>query len=178
MSFEIGAEGIDVERLLREVRETIEEKKRAGLLTDDEVREVTTHALHPVLLPHDLKSGLLPEMLEQPSRWNFAFEADTVYRSSRGTAGRALRPVQKLFWNPTPMIAALSRQKDVNTAYAHLLHNLVLEVTRLNLEIVDLKNRSLQLQSRLELLARREKTLESMALGPPAGPAAGEDGPA
>jgi len=184
VSFEIGAEGIDVERLMREVRETIEEKKRAGLLTEDEVREVTSHALHPVLLPHDLKSGLLPELLEQPSRWNFAFDADTVYRSSRGAAGRALealrralRPVQKLFWNPTPMIAALSRQKDVNSAYAHLLHNLVLEVTRLNLEIVDLKNRSLQLQARLDFLARREKTLESMALGPRAAPER-EDGSA
>jgi hypothetical protein len=85
--------------------------------------------------------------------------------------------VQKLFWNPTPMIAALSRQKDVNTAYAHLLHNLVLEVTRLNLEIVDLKNRSLQLQSRLDFLARREKTLEAMALDPEAA-GAREDGSA
>ena len=74
------------------------------------------------------------------------------------------------------MIAALSRQKDVNTAYAHLLHNLVLEVTRLNLEVVDLKSRALQLQGRLELQARREKTLESMALGSRA--PAGEDGPA
>ena len=78
---------------------------------------------------------------------------------------RLLRPIQKLFWNPTPMIAALSRQKDVNAAYAHLLHNLVLEVTRLNLEVVDLKSRTLQLQGRLEFQARREKTLETMALG-------------
>ena len=81
------------------------------------------------------------------------------------TVRRALRPIQKLFWNPTPMIAALSRQTDLNAAYAHLLHNLVLEVTRLNLEIVDLKNRTLQLQGRLEFQARREKTLETMALG-------------
>jgi hypothetical protein len=41
----------------------------------------------------------------------------------------------------------------------------VLEVTRLNLEIVDLKSRTLQLQGRLEFQARREKTLETMALG-------------
>src|SRR5260221_357728 len=162
---------------MREIRAAIEEKKKAGLLTDEEIREVASRPLRPVLQPHDLKSGLLAELLERPSRWNFEFETEAIYRSSRGGAGRvlegirrALRPVQKLFWNPTPMIAALSRQKDVNTAYAHLLHNLVLEVTRLNLEIVDLKNRSLQLQSRLELLARREKTLESMALGPPPAP--------
>ena len=75
-----------------------------------------------------------------------------------------LRPVQKLFWNPNPMIYALSRQSDLNGYYVHLLHNLSLELTRLNLEIQDLKNRNLQLQGRLDLLTRREKTLESMVV--------------
>ena len=46
----------------------------------------------------------------------------------------------------------------------HLLHNLSVEITKLNLEVQDLKNRNLQLQGRLELLARREKTLESMVV--------------
>jgi len=183
MTFEIRAEGVDVDRILREIREAIEEKKKAGLLTDEEIREVASRPLRPVLQPHDLKSGLLAELLEQPSRWNSEFETASIYRSSRGAAGRVLeavrrvlRPIQKLFWNPTPMIAALSRQKDINATYTHLLHNLVLEVTRLNLEIVDLRSRTLQLQGRLELQARREKTLESMALGRET--PAGEDGPA
>jgi hypothetical protein len=172
MTFEIRAEGVDVDRILREIREAIEEKKKAGLLTDEEIREVASRPLRPVLQPHDLKSGLLAELLEQPSRWNSEFETASIYRSSRGAAGRVLeavrrvlRPIQKLFWNPTPMIAALSRQKDINATYTHLLHNLVLEVTRLNLEIVDLRSRTLQLQGRLEFQARREKTLETMALG-------------
>jgi hypothetical protein len=78
------------------------------------------------------------------------------------TVRRVLKPVQKLFWNPNPMIDALSRQSDLNKYYVHLFHNLALELTRLNLEVQELKNRNLQLQGRLELLARREKTLESM----------------
>src|SRR4029079_17813303 len=96
---------------------------------------------------------------------------DEVYRSSRGALGRALeairrllRPVQKLFWNPNPMIAALSRQSDLNAYYVHLLHNLAVEVTKLNLEVQDLKNRNLQLQGRLEFQVRREKTLEQMVV--------------
>lgn len=175
MTFEIRAEGVDVEQVMREIRAAIEEKKKAGLLTDEEIREVASRPLRPVLQPHDLKSGLLAELLERPSRWNFDFEKEAIYRSSRGGAGRVLegirrllRPIQKLFWNPTPMIAALSRQKDVNAAYAHLLHNLVLEMTRLNLELVDLRSRTLELQERLELQVRREKTLETMVLGPSA----------
>ena len=171
MTFRIEDGSVDVEKVMRDVRERIAEKKRRGLLTEAEVREIAEHALHPVLEPHDLKSSLLGEVLETPSRWNFAFDPETVYRSNRGGSGRALetirrwlRPVQKLFWNPTPMIAALSRQAELNAAYAHLLHNLTLEVTRLNLEVQDLKHRALQMQARAEFQARRNKTLEEIVL--------------
>jgi hypothetical protein len=37
-------------------------------------------------------------------------------------------------------------------------------MTKLNLEVQDLKNRVLQLQGRLELQVRREKTLEEMVV--------------
>ena len=171
MTFRIEDGSVDVEKVMRDVRERIAEKKRRGLLTDAEVREIAGHPLHPVVEPHDLKSSLLGEVLETPSRWNFAFDPETVYRSNRGGSGRALetirrwlRPVQKLFWNPTPMIAALSRQAELNAAYAHLLHNLTLEVTRLNLEVQDLKHRALQMEARAEFQARRNKTLEEIVL--------------
>ena len=171
MTFQIRAEGVDVEAIMREIRERIEEKRRKGLLTDAEVREIADHRLEGVLDAHDFKPDLLSEFREHPERWNFSFDPATPYRSSRGAAGRALeavrrllRPVQKLFWNPTPMISALSRQSDLNTYYVHLLHNLAVEITRLNLEVQDLKNRNLQLQGRLEFQARREKTLEEMVV--------------
>ena len=171
MTFRVEDGAVDVEKVMRELRQRIAEKKRGGLLTEAEVREIAEHPLHPVLQPHDLKSSLLGEILEDPSRWNYAFDPETVYRSSRGGSGRALeavrrwlRPVQKLFWNPTPMIAALSRQAELNAAYAHLLHNLTLEVTRLNLEVQDLKHRALQMQARAEFQARRNKTLEEIVL--------------
>jgi hypothetical protein len=178
----IDSPEVDVEALMRSIRETIAEKKR-GLYTEDELREIATRPLPAVVDAHDFKSALLGELLERPSRWSYAFDADTVYRSSRGLVGevlqalrRLLRPVQKLFWNPTPMISALSRQADLNTAYAHLLHNLAEELTRVNLEQQDLRNRILQLQGRLDLQARREKALEDLLLerGAPLPARAGE----
>ena len=180
MSFEIEGGGLEAGRLLAEVHRRIEERRASGLYSEEELRYIAERPLEPVLRAREVSAALLEEFRARDAQWNYSFDPESIYRTSRGgflaTARRLLRPVQKLFWNPTPMIAALSRQKDVNTAYAHLLHNLVLEVTRLNLEIVDLKNRSLQLQSRLDFLARREKTLESLALGPQA--PAREDGPA
>ena len=41
------------------------------------------------------------------------------------------------------MISALSRQADLNGYYVHLLHNFAQEITRLNLEAQDLRNRVL-----------------------------------
>ena len=168
MTFEIGAEGVDVEKIMRGIRERIEEKKK-GLYTEEEIREIAERRLESVLEARDLRADLIQDFRAEPSRWNFSFETETIYRSSRGLVGRALeavrrllRPVQKLFWNPNPMIDALSRQSDLNKYYVHLFHNLALELTRLNLEVQELKNRNLQLQGRLELLVRREKTLESM----------------
>lgn len=160
---------MDVARFLADVYKRIEERKKSGLYTEEELRHIAERPLDPVLHPRDVSAALLEEFRSRDAQWNYSFDPQTIYRSSRGVVGalvafsrRLLRPVQKLFWNPTPMISALSRQSDLNRFTAHLLHNLVLELTRLNLEVQELRNRNLQLSGRLELLARREKTLEDM----------------
>ena len=169
MSFEVKADGVDVQRLLADVHNRIEERRKAGLYTDEELRFIAERALEGVLTGRDLRADLVDEFRARDAQWNFAFDEETLYRSSRGLVGRVLeasrrllRPVQKLFWNPNPLIAALSRQSDLNRFSVHLLHNLVLELSRLNLEVQELRNRNLQVTGRLEALARREKTLEGM----------------
>ncbi len=170
MSFEIKSDDVDVEEIMRSIRKRIEEKKQ-GLYSDDEIREIAERRLDAVLDAHDFNSDFISDFRSQQSRWNFQFGPESIYRSSRGAVGQilekiraVLKPLQKLVWNPNPMISALSRQSDLNGYYVHVLHNLALEVTRLNLELQDLKNRNLQLQGRVEFLARREKTLEDMVV--------------
>ena len=169
MSKDVSADGVDVEAVMAGVRERIAEKKRRGLITDEEVREIAERPLHPVLDAHEFRSRLRAELRADRQRWGYAFGPEHVYGSSRGSAGRLLEkvrrflnPIQKLFWNPNPMISALSRQADLNQAYVHLVHNLAEELTRVNLDVQDLRNRVLQLQGRLELHARREKALEAL----------------
>jgi len=168
MSFEVKGEGVDLQRLLAEVHRRVAERQD-GLYTDEELRFIAERPLEGVLSGRELRADLVDEFRARDAQWNFSFEPDTLYRSSRGAAGRLLeaarrllRPVQKLFWNPNPMIAALSRQSDLNRFYVHLLHNLVLELSRLNLEAQELRSRNLHLAGRLEALERREKTLEGM----------------
>lgn len=170
MTFEIRSEDVDVDAIMAGIRRRIEEKRK-GLYTEEEIREIAERRLDAVLDAHEFNSDFVAEFRREGGRWNYGFDPETVYRSSRGAVGqmleavrRLLRPVQKLFWNPNPMIAALSRQSDLNAYYAHLLHNLSLELTRVNLELQELKNRTLQLQGQLELQVRREKTLEDMVV--------------
>jgi len=188
MSFEIRSEDVDVDAIMAAIRKRIEEKRR-GVYSDEEIDEIARWRLDAVLDAHDFNSDLIADFRSEPQRWNYQFGAETVYRSSRGVAGRLLesvrrllRPLQKLFWNPNPMIAALSRQSDLNGYYVQLLHNFAQEITRLNLETQDLRNRVLQLQGRLELETRRERTLESMVLyrdeAEPVKPGGGEGGAA
>jgi hypothetical protein len=170
MSFEIRSDQVDVEAIMAGIRRRIEEKRR-GLYTDEELREIAEHRLDAVLDAHEWNADFAAEFRARAGRWNYQFHPETLYRSSRGAVGqllesvrRLLKPVQKLFWNPNPMIAALSRQSDLNEYYVHLLTALATEVTKLNLELVDLKNRHLQLKGQLEQLQRREKTLEDMVV--------------
>ena len=170
MSFEIKSDQVDVEEIMRSIRKRIEEKKQ-GLYTDEEIEEIADRRLDAVLDAHEFNSDFIADFRAEPVRWNYQFAPEAIYRSSRGLVGRlletsrrVLKPIQKLFWNPNPMIAALSRQSDLNSYYVHLLHNMATEMTKLNLEVQDLKNRVLQLQGRLEMQVRREKTLEEMVV--------------
>jgi hypothetical protein len=170
MSFEIKGDTVSVDEIMRSIRKRIEEKRQT-LYTDEEIRHIAEHRLDAVLDAHDFNSDFISDFRSEPVRWNYQFSPETLYRSSRGAVGqmlekvrRLLKPIQKLFWNPNPMIAALSRQSDLNSYYIHLMHNMAVEMTKLNLEVQDLKNRVLQLQGRLELQIRREKTLEDMVV--------------
>ncbi len=122
---------------------------------------------------------------------NYAFDDHLVYGSARGASGaiitrvrRLLNPVLKLFFNPNPIIQVLNRQSAINaynreefdrTAALNyeLIHNLVLEVTRLGIEVKNLKMRMESLSGRLDFSDRRARALESVVqYRPGSGPTA------
>ena len=119
-----------------------------------------------------------------------AFEPDDVYRSSRGGIGRILhairrllRPILKLFINPGPMlesVRALSthvnsttralalnearnrRRAELDVLTYEVLNNLVVEMTRL---AIDMKNHRMRVESvaaRLDFDERRARALEQI----------------
>ena len=170
MSIEIESKDVDVRKIMTEIRERIAEKKR-GLYTDEEIREIAERKLEAVLEARQFNPDFLKDFKTKSEVWNYSFNPETIYKTSRGGVGgflgsirKVLKPIQKLFWNPTPMIAALSRQSDLNLYTVQMLHNLTLELTRLNLEVQELRARLQQTDASLEELRKRERALESLAV--------------
>src|SRR5439155_18246125 len=96
---------------------------------------------------------------------------------------RVLNPILKLFFNPNPLIQALHIQARLNTLYAEqmsrqrafdqlhyeVVHNLVVELTRLGIETKNVKMRLESIASRLEFNERRARALESVVVYKPTG---------
>ncbi len=160
---------------MRQIRARIREKRGVDY-TEDEIRELANVKLEKFLDPRGIRSDLLEQYRRKreasTAPRNFAFEDTTLYSSSRPFLRflrRLLNPILKLFFNPNPMIEALHIQSKLNdnynqaeTLYYELIHNLVLETTRLGVEVKNLKMRIESMSSRLDFDERRARALEGV----------------
>jgi hypothetical protein len=108
---------------------------------------------------------------------NFAFEDETLYETHRGFIRwirKLLNPILKLFFNPNPLIRRCTssrlntqRKRESSTRSLRGHHNLVLELTRLGIEVKNLKMRVESMSSRLDFDERRARALEGVVMYPP-----------
>jgi hypothetical protein len=193
--FTVKSDNVDVEQIMRQVRSRIREKRGVDY-TEDEIRELASVKLEKFLDAKGVRSDLLEQYRKRreasTAPRNYAFEDTTLYESSRPFL-RALRkllnPILKLFFNPTPVVEALHIQSRLNDSYNQaealyyeLIHNLVLETTRLGIEVKNLKMRVESMSSRLDFDERRARALEGVvqyrpgAVAPLPPPSSGERG--
>jgi len=185
--FTVRSDAVNVEQIMEQIRARIREKRGVDY-TEEQIRELAAVKLQKFLDPRGVRSDLLEQFrktqppYEPPQLPNFAFEDSTLFESHRGPLRfirRLLRPILKLFFNPNPLIQALHIQSKVNTMlaerearleasrrsteslYYELIHNLVLETTRLGIEVKNLTMRVESLSSRQDFNERRARALES-----------------
>ncbi len=182
--FTIRSDSVNVEQIMEQIRARIREKRGVDY-TEEQIRELAAVKLEKFLDPRGVRSDLLEQFrkaqrtdqpLEVP---NYSFESSTLFDSHRSIVRiirRLLLPILKLFFNPNPLIQALNIQARVNTIHAEqgaalrashhlyyeLIHNLVVETTRLAIEVKNLKMRVESQGSRLEFNERRARALESV----------------
>lgn len=192
--FQVRSDNVDVEQIMHQIRARIREKRGVDY-TEEEIRELARVKLEKFLDPGGVRSDLLQQFrrarAQQAPVPNFAFEDSTIYDTHRGFLRwmrKILRPVLKLFFNPNPISEALHIQAQINEHHAkreeldslqyELVHNLVLEMTRLGIEVKNLKMRVESMSSRLDFDERRARALEGVVqyrpgavppLQPPAG---------
>ena len=173
--FSVKSDSVDVEQIMRQVRSRIREKRGVDY-TEDEIRELASVKLERFLDPKGVRSDLLEQyrMRREASTTarNYSFEDTTLYESSRPllrAIRKLLNPILKLFFNPTPVVEALHIQSKLNdnynqaeSLYYELIHNLVLETTRLGIEVKNLKMRVESMSSRLDFDERRARALEGV----------------
>ncbi len=186
----VRSDNVDVEQIMRQIRSRIREKRGVDY-TEEEIRELASVKLEKFLDPRGVRSDLLEQFRRKREASlppNFAFEDTTLFETHRGFLRfmrRLLRPILKLFLNPNPLIEALHIQSKLNAQqaaleplYYEVIHNLVLETTRLGIEVKNLKMRVESMSSRLDFDERRARALEGVVqyrpgAVPPLQPASG-----
>ncbi len=178
---------------MEQIRSRIREKRGVDY-TEEQIRELAAVKLQKFLDPRGVRSDLLDQFrktqppYEPPQLPNYAFEDQTLFDSHRGGLRfirKLLNPILKLFFNPNPLIQALNIQSRINTTlaerearleasrrsteslYYELIHNLVVETTRLGIEVKNLSMRLESMSSRLEFNERRARALESAVVYKP-----------
>jgi hypothetical protein len=192
--FNVRSDAVNVEQIMEQIRSRIREKRGVDY-TEEQIRELAAVKLQKFLDPRGVRSDLLDQFRKTqppyapPELPNYVFEENTLFDSHRGLLRfiRALlKPLLKLFFNPNPLIQALNIQSRVNTMlaerearleasrrsteslYYELIHNLVVETTRLGIEVKNMAMRIESMSSRLEFNERRARALEGAVVYRPA----------
>jgi hypothetical protein len=189
--FNIRSESVDVEQIMTQIRGRIAEKRGVDY-TEEQIRELANVRLEKFLDPKNLRSDLLeqfrrsrpainvdPEAFQAP----YAFDDQTLFASHRAPLRfmrKLLLPILKLFFNPNTLNQVLHTQAQFNVdmlkrdatrrveraewnaLYYEVLHNLVLETTRMSIEVKNLRMRLESLSSRLDFSERRVRALEGV----------------
>ena len=176
--FNVRSDSVNVEQIMEQIRARIREKRGVDY-TEQQIRELAAVKLEKFLDPRAVRSDLLNEFRRGDPDPNYAFEDDTIFRSTRGVVQiirRLLAPVLKLFFNPNPLIHVLHMQSQINDLnasrhqlYYELIHNLVVETTRLGIEVKNLRMRVESLDARVDFSERRGRALEGAVLYRPQG---------
>ncbi len=189
--FNIRSESVDVEQIMKQIRGRIAEKRGVDY-TEEQIRELANVRLEKFLDPKNLRSDLLeqfkrsrPAISVDAASFEAPYTLDdqtlfTSHRASLRFIRRLLMPILKLFFNPNTLNQILYTQSlfnvdmlkrdavrrieraEWNALYYEVLHNLVLETTRMSIEVKNQKMRVESLSSRLDFSERRVRALEGV----------------
>ena len=172
--FSIRAPSVDVEEIMRHIKTRISDKRGVDY-TEQQIQELATVKLETFLDANNIRSDMREHYKRsRPAAKHLLgeFEDQTQASLSRGLFGRFLTLVRKILTRLlrlNPIINALHIQEKINQSRHQnellnyeLLNNLVVEITKLGIEVKNLKMQVVSLNSRLDFNERRERALENV----------------
>jgi hypothetical protein len=196
--FNIRTDAVDVEQIMRQIRARIQSKRGVDY-TEEQIHELASVKLERFLDPKGVRSDLVEQFKRARDRKletfpeQYTVDANDLYGSSRGFVRfmrKLFHPILKLLLNTNRLVQILHQQSKINTLvereiheknqqrdevdalYYELVHNLVLELTRIGIENRNLKMRLESLSSRMDFDERRARALETVVqYRPGTGPA-------
>jgi hypothetical protein len=142
----VKSDAVDVEQIMKQIRSRIREK-RGSDYTETELQQLASAKFEQFADPSGLRSDLLEQFRKRGD------EPSTYHRH------RGLRRL--LLWMVHPVLKRVQKQvmSDLNL-YFEIIHNLVIEVTKLGVENHNLKMKVESLSSRLDFDERRGRAIE------------------
>jgi hypothetical protein len=186
--FNIRTDAVDVEQIMRQIRARIQAKRGVDY-TEEQIQELANVKLERFLDPKGVRSDLVEQFkrargpLEPFEPQQYSVDANDLYGSSRAPVRllrQIFRPILKMLLNANRLVQVLHQQSELNRAYEEqlrlihqqrhevdglyyeLVHNLVLELTRVGIENRNLKMRVESLSSRMDFDERRARALETV----------------
>lgn len=186
--FNVRADAVDVEQIMRQIRARIREKRGVDY-TEEQIQELAKVKLEKFLDPKGVRSDLLEQFRRVPvpaSPPIYAFDDKTLYESDKAIVRflrKLFRPLLKLLFNPNTLNHVLHTQTGINrymveftehraardVLFYEVMHNLVVEVTRASIDVKNMKMRVESIASRLEFNERRARALEAVVQYRPEG---------
>ena len=201
--FNIRTDAVDVEQIMRQIRARIREKRGVDYTEEQiqELASVKLERfLDPQGVRSDLVErfkSTRPKREPLPTIGHYTFEEGALHNSHRVLLRLTrwlFKPFLKLFFNANRVSEALQIQAGINEVqtaindahaerfhvrdeldalYYEVVHNLVIETTRLGIEVKNLKMRIESFSSRLDFDERRARALEGLVQSKPAPAARG-----
>jgi len=182
--FNVRSDSVNVEQIMEQIRARIREKRGVDY-SEAEIRQLAGARLEQFIDPDKLHSNLLQEFHrvraegDAPEALDALVDESVLFETHRPwlrALRKLLRPILKLFLN-TKALAALTARSKAELARKsrdqmtfELVHNIVVEMTRLGIEVKNLTMRLESMQSRLEFNERRARALESAVVYKPSEP--------
>jgi hypothetical protein len=165
--FNVRSDAVDVDDIMKQIRTRIREKRGVDY-TEADLQHLANIKMEQFLDPRKLRSDLVEQFKRQraaspgPHTQEGAPPVETGNPLKR-LARKVVKRVVRSAVNPQDMIDAMHAEfRRREELYYEILHNLVVELTRLGIEVHNLRMHVESLSSRVDFDERRGRALESV----------------